>query len=446
MGASLTVVMTHHNADLDALASMIAATRLYEGAVALRGQIVNPQVQRFLALHKDALGLTPFRDIDPASVARVVVVDVRDKRRLKEYEPILAACAEVEVWDHHPPCAHDLDATRVVVEPVGACVTLLVEQLRARGAALSASEATVMMLGLYSDTGQLTYDSTQPRDIDAAGWLLRQGANLRVVQRYLQEEYSPAQQQLFLSLMGTMEEESVSAVEVALAVGEAPDFVHGASEVVHRLMVMGGHDACVGVIRFARNGRVQVIGRSRVPYVDMGALMRELGGGGHAGAAAATFKGVGVEEVVAQLKAALHASAPKPTRVSDLMTAPAQTIAYDATLEALDALLVARHIRGVPVTRDGAMIGVISIRDVERARAAGDMGRTVGSYMSHHVKVIAPEEPLEDALVMMSQADIGRLPVVDEAGRLVGIVSRSDIMRRLYQPSGEEGGWIAPVG
>jgi tRNA nucleotidyltransferase (CCA-adding enzyme) len=112
----------------------------------------------------------------------------------------------------------------------------------------------------------------------------------------------------------------------------------------------------------------------------------------------------------------------------------------------LDGLLVARRIRGAPVVRDGAMIGVISARDVERARRAGELARTVGSYMSHHVKSISPAEPLEDALALMSAADIGRLPVVDGAGRLVGIVSRSDIMRRLYQQPGEEVGWIAPVG
>jgi tRNA nucleotidyltransferase (CCA-adding enzyme) len=419
MMGELTVVMTHHNADLDALASMIAATRLYPGAVALRGQIVSPMVQRFLALHKDELCLTSYHEIDPAQVARVIVVDVRDRRRLREYEPILAACAHVEIWDHHPPCEHDLDAAAAVVEPVGACVTLLAERLRSGGVALTAAEATAMM---------------------------RQGANLRVVARYLQEEYSPAQQHLLSSLMGKEEALNIASVEIMLAIGEAPDFVHGASQVVHRLMEMGGHDACFGVITFKKNGRVQVIGRSRVPYVDVGAILRALDGGGHAGAAAATFKGVGAGEVVARLKAAVAGAALTPTRVSDLMSAPVQTIAYDATLEVLDGLLVARRIRGAPVVRDGAMIGVISARDVERARRAGELARTVGSYMSHHVKSISPAEPLEDALALMSAADIGRLPVVDGAGRLVGIVSRSDIMRRLYQQPGEEVGWIAPVG
>jgi tRNA nucleotidyltransferase (CCA-adding enzyme) len=442
----LTVVMTHHNADLDALASMIAATRLYPGAVALRGQIVSPMVQRFLALHKDELSLTPYHEIEPGEVERVVVVDVRDRRRLKEYEPILQACAHVEVWDHHPPCDHDLVAECAVVEPVGACVTLLVERLRARGVALTLAEATAMMLGLYADTGQLTYDSTQPRDIEAAAWLLRQGARLRVVSRYLQEEFSAAQQALLVEMMGGVERVSVSAVEIALVRAHAPDFVHGAAQVVQRVMEMGGHDACVAVLGFARGRRVQIIGRSRVPYVDMGALLRGLDGGGHAAAAAASFKGVEVEEVMARVRQALYAQSPRPTRVSDLMTSPVQTIAYDATLETLDGVLSARRIRGVPVMRDGAMIGVISMRDVERARRAGALGQTVGSYMSHHVKAIGPDEPLEDALREMTERDIGRLPVVDGAGRLIGIVSRSDIMRRLYQQPSEEEGWIAPVG
>jgi tRNA nucleotidyltransferase (CCA-adding enzyme) len=443
----VTVIVTHHNADLDALAAMIAARRLYEGAWALRGQIVNPSVQRFLALHKDEFELVPYARVKPEQVGCVVVVDVRDRSRLKEYEPLLAACERVEVWDHHPPSAQDVAACRAVVEPVGACTTLLVERLKARGVELSQAEATLMVLGIYSDTGQLTYDSTQPRDVEAVAWLLRQGANLRVVQRYLQEEFSGEQQALMLSLMSQLREVTVDSVEVAIAVGRAPDFVNGANLVVHRVMEMGGHDAIFGVLAFEKGRRVQVVGRSRVPYVDVGELLRGVGGGGHAGAAAASFKGVSAEEIVERLEQALREAKLRPARVSDLMSAPAQVIAHDASLVALDELLCARRIRGVMVMRDGAMIGVISIRDLARAKAAGELEtRTVGSYMSHHVKAIGPDEPIEDALELMTRQDVGRLPVVDAGGALLGVISRSDVLRRLYGQATEEIGWSAPAG
>ena len=75
-----TIVITHHNADLDALASTIAASRLYDGTP-IRGRAVNPLVQRYLALHKDEFPLVWYHEVDPEVVERVIIVDVRDRRR-----------------------------------------------------------------------------------------------------------------------------------------------------------------------------------------------------------------------------------------------------------------------------------------------------------------------------------------------------------------------------
>ncbi|MEC9441753.1 MAG: CBS domain-containing protein [Myxococcota bacterium] len=427
-----TIVITHHNADLDALASTIAASRLYDGTP-IRGRAVNPLVQRYLALHKDEFPLVWYHEVDPEVVERVVIVDVRDRRRLEEYEPILARDPEIIVYDHHPACPHDVPGNSAQVEPTGACVTLLIEHLRAQKKDLGAAEATLMLLGLYADTGRLSFDSTTPRDVDAAGWLLRQGAKLSVVNRYLQEEFSPEQQRLLVELMNGCVEISHEAVEIAIATARADDFVKGAAQVVHRVMQMGAHDAILAVIEFERRKRVQVIGRSRVPYVNVGALLSQIGGGGHAGAAACTLKKVSLDEVVTQVREVIDGASLLPTRVSDMMSQPVQTIDHRATLGDLADLLTEHHIRGVPVTREGEIAGVISLRDLEGARARGDeMTLPVSSRMTHEVMTIAPDEPLEDAMTLMTANDIGRLPVLDKSGRLIGIVSRNDLVATLY--------------
>lgn len=428
-----TIVIAHHNADLDALASIVAASRLYD-ATPVRGRSVSPPVQRYLALHKDHFPFIWYNEVDPEEVERVIVVDVRDRRRLKEYEPILKREPEVIVFDHHPASAHDLEASEAYVEPTGACVTLLIERLRERpGVELTHAEATLMLLGLYADTGRLSFDRTSPRDVDAAAWLMRQGANLSVVNRYLQEEFSVEQRQLLISMIGQTEEVSVDAVEVAISVGSAPRFVRGASSVVHRIMQMGGHDAILGVIDFVKDRRVQIVGRSRVPYVDMGELLRELGGGGHPGAAACTLKKADLDEVVARVHALLEETPMRPTRVSDIMSSPVQTVDHRTTLGELGEVLERYNIHGVPVLRDGEVAGVISLRDLDRARRQGaDMSLPVSANMTHEVKAIAPDEPLEDALEMMTREDIGRLPVLDAERRLIGIISRTDMIRRLY--------------
>lgn len=430
-----TVIVTHHNADLDALATLIAAATLYEGSIALQGSAISPPVQRYLALHKDHFPLTPFNEVDPLTVERVVVVDVRDRRRLAEYEPMLQNAQEIIVFDHHPASDFDIETPHAFVEPTGSCATMLVERLRdaAQDARITPALATLFLLGIYADTGKLCFDLTTPRDVDAAAYLLRRGANLQIVNRYLAEAFSLEQRQLFIEMMANTHEVSIDAVEVAITRAHAPRFVRGASLVVHHMMNMGGHDALLAVIEFTKDKRVQIIGRSRVPYIDIGALLKTFdGGGGHAGAGAATIKRASAAQVVKQLEALLAQATLRPTRVLDIMSCPVQTIPHDATLAQLDELLVRYNISGVPVLREGALCGIISRRDVERARRADALALPVASYMTHEVLSIAPDEPLEDAMSLMTSRDVGRLPVIAH-GRLVGITSRSDMLRRLYR-------------
>lgn len=427
----MRAVITHANADLDALASLVVARRLYGDAICLRNHTVSLPVRRFLALHKDELDLKRVRDIDISQIDEVVVVDVRDGRRVKEYEELLASASRTIVWDHHPSTEYDVDADSVHVEPVGACTTLLCERLRDKGIELSEAEATVALLGIYADTGSLSFDATTPRDVEAAAFLLRSGAKLSVVNRYMQQRFTREQQELLVSMMPDTEEFTVEAVDIAIARAETPDYVRSAAEVVHDIMRLGGHDAIFGIIGFDKGKRVQVVGRSRVPYVDVGKILSQMGGGGHAGAAAATFKKKTIDEVADALKKLLVDSDLQPTRVSDLMSSPVETIARDISLGEALALLERWDVTGAPVLRDGKLEGIISRRDIERAAEGDKLDLPVASHMSHEPFVIAPDEPIEDALEQMTQEDIGRMPVCD-GKRMVGIISRSDILRRLY--------------
>ncbi|MEM1348524.1 MAG: DHH family phosphoesterase, partial [Myxococcota bacterium] len=143
-----TIVITHHYADLDALASMVGAARLYGGTPA-KGRAIHPMVRNYLALHKDHFPLVPYDQIDPELVERVIVVDVRDQRRLSEYEPIFERDPEIIVYDHHPATPHDLASQQTYVEPTGSCATMMVERLRQGSSELgmTTAEATLLLLG-----------------------------------------------------------------------------------------------------------------------------------------------------------------------------------------------------------------------------------------------------------------------------------------------------------
>ncbi|MFW5968715.1 MAG: CBS domain-containing protein, partial [Persicimonas sp.] len=366
-------------------------------------------------------------------VEELVVVDVRDRRRLGEYAELIERAERIVIFDHHRSSEHDLSADESFVEPVGACVTLLCERIEKGGVEIDEAEATLAMLGLYADTGSLSFDSTTARDIEAAAFLRRNGARLSVVNRYMQQRFSPEQRELLVTMMPRTDTITVDAVDVAIATTTTPKYVRSAAEVVSDIMNLGGHDAMFGIIGFEKGDRVQVVGRSRVPYVDVGRILSQMGGGGHQGAAAASFKGRSVEEVLEELEAVLDRADLRPTRISDLMTSPVETIPRDIPLAEARRLLERWGVSGAPVLRDGELEGILSARDIERAADADKLDLPVASHMSHEPVVIAPDEPVEDALEVMTEHDIGRMPVCDSSGRMIGIVSRTDILERLYR-------------
>ncbi len=127
------------------------------------------------------------RQIDPAALTRIVLCDVRQPERIGVVASWLAARPEIElvIYDHHPDAEGDLvaGAGRIDAE-VGSTSTLLVEELVRRGLTPSAREASLLLMGIYEDTGSLAYATTAPRDLEAAAWLLERGGELAVVRRF----------------------------------------------------------------------------------------------------------------------------------------------------------------------------------------------------------------------------------------------------------------------
>jgi tRNA nucleotidyltransferase (CCA-adding enzyme) len=432
---SKRIIVTHQNSDLDAIASLVGAHLLYgDESICLRPGHLSNHVKRYLALHKDQLELGRPEDVPPEEVSEVVVVDVRKASRLRDFKDHLARADRVTVWDHHPASDDDIPADELHIEPTGACATLLCEAFKEEGVHPGESAATLMLMGIYADTGRLSFDSTTPRDVEAAAWLLRCGARLPVVNRFLQDQFSVDQQKLLAEMMFSTEEVEVNGADIVLATGRAEDYVKGVAGVVEHILNMGGHEAVFGLVEFSGGRRVEIIGRSQVPYIKVGSLLGELGGGGHDGAGGASAKQTSLEEVVERFKQLLQEATIDPTNVRDLMTSPIETLDRDMTLEEAARELERWDVTGAPVVDGDALDGVLSRRDIEGARESARLDLPVSSHMSHEVVTIGAGESLEDALELMTEHDIGRLPVLEE-GRLVGIITRTDVLDHLYEES-----------
>jgi CBS domain-containing protein len=124
----------------------------------------------------------------------------------------------------------------------------------------------------------------------------------------------------------------------------------------------------------------------------------------------------------------------------DVMTPDPITIGPDATLAEAIQCLRANQIHGLPVVDDGRIVGIITDRDLRTllgpGARSGDLGLlekpdvSVRSIMTpaSRMQCAALDTPLPDAMRLVAKHRIGALPVLDEGGGLLGIVSVTDLL------------------
>ena len=119
------------------------------------------------------------------------------------------------------------------------------------------------------------------------------------------------------------------------------------------------------------------------------------------------------------------------TRVREVMTSDVVTIDPDSSVLDAAKLMAAKNVGALPVIDgDGRLVGMLSERDIVRRVVAleKDPARTpVRDAMTPQPVAVKPDYTLADAIRTMLQLNIRHLPVVDEEGNLVGIISVKDI-------------------
>ena len=132
----------------------------------------------------------------------------------------------------------------------GANTTLLVEKLIEHGIVVSPLEATLLALGIYEDTGNLTYASTTHRDAAALAWLLdpQRGVNLREVNEFLHHPITDEQRELLQALMDQSEFLDIGGYRVVIATATAHGFTDELSTLAARLRDFHEPDAVFLVV------------------------------------------------------------------------------------------------------------------------------------------------------------------------------------------------------
>jgi tRNA nucleotidyltransferase (CCA-adding enzyme) len=429
------VITTHSNADFDTVASMVAARKLYPDAVIVMPGTQEESVKGFLlqsALYN--LDMKKAGEVDLGSVTRLILVDIRNSARIGPFRHLVGKPGvEIHLYDHHPDSDADIRGDLEVVRPVGSTATIMVGLLQERGLTVTPDEATVMMLGIYEDTGSLLFPSTTPEDCRAAAWLLERGGSLATVSDVLVREITSDQVSLLYDLMQGSRPYIVHGVEVIVAEARREDYAGEIAPLVHRLRDMEGAGVLFAICQMG--DRVVVVARSRRPEVDVGAVMRELGGGGHAYAASAAMREVTTTEVRERILRILGERVIRRKTAADLMVSPVHSAnAGDPVFEA-HALMSRYNLNAVPVLQGGEVVGIITRQVAEKAIYHGLKDEKITEYMTTDFDVAPPGESVERVQEILIGKNQRLIPVVGEKGTLVGIITRTGLLRHLHAAS-----------
>ncbi|HEX7004143.1 MAG TPA: CBS domain-containing protein [Trueperaceae bacterium] len=425
----MKLIVTHEQPDFDALAGLALARLAHPGAVAVLGGDVPDNVRAFLHLYRDELELRPPDEVDASDVTELIVVDTNDPARLGGFRDLLGT-VPVTVYDHHPRHDAEIRAAHGIQEQVGATATLLTRHLEASSIAIPPQIASLALLAIHEDTGNLSFDLTTAEDYHAATLLMRRGASLAVVREFQSDSSDSDQRELLGAVLERARIVQLGGFTVAVSAFEFPRYVRQAVGSCNRLLGETSSDAALVVVKM--EGKTLLFARSLRGFDVGAALTSEFGGGGHAGAAFARSD-LEPPEAAARALEALERHMPASLTAREIMNSPVRSLeAEDTVAEAQSQLSRFGH-NGAPVVSDGKLVGIISRRDLERA-LRHDLGQSkVSGFMSRDVITATPQATLIQLERLVEAHNIGRIPIV-EGEELVGIVTRSDLLAAHHPP------------
>ncbi|TLN13133.1 CBS domain-containing protein, partial [bacterium] len=351
----MQIILTHEQADFDAIGSLLGAALLNENDFAVQPRRMNRNVRAFLNIYSSELPFIDSRDLPQDAIERITLVDTQSMVTLKG----VSGQTLVHVIDHHTvrpdfPADWSIHADRV-----GSCTTLFVEDLREHNGALSMVHATLLALGIYEDTGSLTYANTTPRDVRAAAFLLEQGASLRILGEYLNGPLSIEQRQLYDRLVAAAESHHIHGQNIVIAAATGPDMSEEISSVAHKIRDLLDPDALFMLVSTSEG--VRMVARSTTDQIDVSAIAAQFGGRGHERAAAALIRPKAGEEVslppLERVQRALLALLPRFVRpsvtVGQIMSRRPMLLSPETSAQDAAVLMQRYGYEGYPVVSNG---------------------------------------------------------------------------------------------
>ena len=429
------LITSHLNTDFDSLASMIAIQKLYPDAVICPPGSMSRKVREFMSRrgHQWAAKILKPKKIPLDEVTLMIVVDTRSRSRIGPFAALAGRQdVAVHVYDHHPPTQDDIPCEELVYEPIGAVTTMILEHLLNERKEITPEEATLFALGIYDDTGAMTYETTTERDIAAISYLRELGADLSGILAQVESDMSAEEKKLLDTLAENAREIYINGAKVYLTWAETPEYVQGLSVFVNKLKEYCDSHVTIAVVN---NGgkKVKIIARSVEGVLNVKEFLSPYGGSGHYQAGSATLNVCDAKELLDEIQSRLANAITPLMKVSDIMTSPVIAVSPDARVDEGYRTMLRFGIMSLPVANaEGEAVGMMTRKDLDKAHLHGLDRAKISDFMTQGVISLNAEASIDEAHRMMATYGFEKMPVLNQQGKLVGTLTRGDLLKALY--------------
>jgi tRNA nucleotidyltransferase (CCA-adding enzyme) len=409
------VVILEEGADLDALSCAYGVLLLYQDAYLLKPSLLSRRASEVFKRFKEKFRL--LEDL-PQEFDLVLV----DAHHVEEYK--FEGVKEIYIFDHHPRAPKGFKGK---VDTVGSATTLVVEELQRLNIGITPEDATLLALGIYEDTGSLTYEGTTERDALALAWLLKEGVNLKTIREFLKESLSKEEIDFLSKSLVALEKLFIDGSKVVVFVLKSEEYNPDFLQVVYRLEEVKDADAFFVIVSVG--SKTYLFGRGLKGRFDTSKILEAFGGGGHSFASAVKLERVSAERLKTLLVQLLKGDNPT-IRVKDVMNYTPFALREDMSVEEAMLSLAERNFAGAPVlNQEGRLVGVV-YKKVLLKVAKLFPSKQVKDFMQTEFHTLNPEDFVWDAEAILSTYGEKLIPVVEDQ-KLVGVITRLDLMQTL---------------
>jgi tRNA nucleotidyltransferase (CCA-adding enzyme) len=429
-----TIITSHVNADFDAVASMLAAQKLYpDASIILPGSQEKSLRDFFIHSMSYLFNMADVSRIDFSDTKRIVLVDTRQRSRVPQIAFLLDRDdIDIHIYDHHPSMEGDLSGSFEIIRSTGASVTILCSLLREKNIALTPDEATIMAIGIYEDTGSFTYSSTTPEDLMQAAFLLDCGVSLNTVVNFVVKEIKSEQVTWLNELLNEMKVYNINGVNIYLSVISSPSYITDMAVIVQKVVRMEKLDIFFAIVLM--NNKITIIARNRLSEVDVGKILADFGGGGHAYAASAKVEDYTLAQLEFMLIQKLEKEVTRVKVAKNLMASPAIMVEPSLTCREAGKLMTRYNINTLLVadTNKNIYEGYITRQVIEKILYHQLSHLPVKEYMNSEAGFVSSDADISQIEQMIIEEKQKIIPVIDK-GVIKGVITRTNILNYLVQ-------------